>query len=180
MPHEIKNPVGLGFHSTPSGVLDRPKLAMYIGAMAATMGQIDNQLGHVFALMTIAELSADGSIISEGAVELGTAIESAPFKMRIDIVREALRLRVPEAVLSRFDELFRLARNSARERNDVVHKNWYLCEAFPHDLVAFEDKKWIRYTESDLIDRHHRAVNVRNQIHDFIIALTPYVRRRPS
>lgn len=168
MPYQIKNLVGLAARGGPKIILERPKLAALIGAIAAEWGDIDNLLADIFNFVS---LSRPIPIGAHSRSDLAHAIfdNLVAFPIRIEVIASVMKLRMTLEIQDEFFALAQQIRRKASERNDLIHARWHICDKYPDDLIQIENGEWIRYTENDLTDRLNRSVQMTMCVSDFSI-----------
>ncbi|MER8431372.1 hypothetical protein [Mesorhizobium caraganae] len=167
MPHPINNPVGLAARGGPRIVLERPALAMLIGAIAAEWGEIDAMLGEIFNFVSLSKPSPSGGSKSELAGVIFDSLVS--FQVRTEVIASVMRLRMQKDIQDEFSGLVKKIRSRTKARNTLVHSAWQVCDAYPKDLIRIVDGAWIRYTESNLKHDLDVSVALRNEVNDFTI-----------
>lgn len=168
MPHPVKDPTGLVARGGPGTLMERPQLAAYIGAVAAEWGSIDNLLKEIFNSITLAKPIKGGA--QRVSILADTIFSNfVTYHSRIQTIESVMKLRMASDICEEFDKLGNQTRRQSSIRNNLVHIEWQVCDAFPDDLITIKDEKWIRYTEPDLLHILNLSVDLRNLVSDFSI-----------
>ena len=171
MPHPIKKLKGRAARGGPKIILERPELAKLMGAIAAEWGSIDNILACIFNAVTLAKYIPDGAHSrSELAYEIFQNFIS--IRSRTDLIAQLIKLRLDVGIQKEFTDLTRSMNNKIKERNNLVHTEWQVCDDFPDDLIKTTSKEWVRFTENDLTEMLEQHSNMRNQMQDFFIKVS--------
>ncbi|QFY61556.1 hypothetical protein FZ934_14800 [Rhizobium grahamii] len=171
MPHQIKDAAQrkLAFRGYPKVLLDRPKLAALIGAMAANWGEIDETIKFLFGAAAHSDHQNGGLTIDPIAGVVFGSIEHLGLATRLDVIKAIIPCRLGREYVAEFSDIAAEIRKRNPERNDVIHASWNICDEYPDDLILLRDGQPYRYTFADLNDRLERAVATRNRLWDFAI-----------
>ncbi|WP_147307440.1 hypothetical protein [Mesorhizobium denitrificans] len=60
---------------------------------------------------------------------------------RIELMNKRVAPRLPPHLVSRWQQIVPLIEECARERNTVVHGDWWLSDLYPDGLIL-QDKQW--------------------------------------
>jgi len=184
MPNEIKNAAErkLAFRGYPKVLLDRPQMAAFVGTIAGTWGEIDETLRYIFNVVSYGQPSGNGIsvTIDELTDDIYDSVAQFGLKTRLDLVGSVIAHRLSEEHHERYQNISTEIRQRARERNELIHAQWHICDEFPDDLIQFKHSKPFRYTPKELEDRLERAVSTRNKIWDFSIVCSSAPRVRPA
>lgn len=177
MPYEIKDPKGLSARSYPKAILDRPKLAMLIGAISATWGEMDESIKRIFSFASFAKRGADGWYRSSELADIVYgSVEGLGAKTRHRLVQDVIDSTLTSDIGQELKDICKRYERLSRERNELVHSHFQLSDEYPDDLLVVGEK-WIRFTEADLLDRLNRHVELRNTVHDFLVRVSNAPRK---
>lgn len=169
MPFPIKP--GSAARRGPKIILERPKIAALIGAIAAEWGDVDELLLCIFNYLTFAKPIPVGAHSSSplSAAIFGKFVSTGN---KCEMIDSLLALRAPskrdEFALIKSDLL-----SKSRERGTLVHSAWSVCDDYPEDLIFFgKNGEWIKYTEKCFSASLDRFSAVRASTQDFFIGLS--------
>ncbi|MBL4872771.1 MAG: hypothetical protein JKY41_05095 [Rhodobacteraceae bacterium] len=171
MPHPIRNLKGRAARGGPKIVLERPELAKLMGAIAAEWGSIDNILAGIFNVVTLAKYIPVGAH-SRSEMANGIFQNFISIRSRTDLIAQMIQLRLDEGIQKEFTDLTKSMTKKIKERNNLVHTEWQVCDDFPDDLIKTTSKGWVRFTENDLTEMLEQHCNMRNQMQDFFIKVS--------
>lgn len=172
MSQPIRITQGLAARGGPRVILERPRLAALLGAIAAEWGDVDNIFSDIFNLATFATFIPIGA---HSRSTLSSAIFDQSFtsyRAKIDVLKRVLAIRYAKIFYDEFENLTNDLRRKAQERNRLVHAGWKICDKYPADLLQIRDERWIRYTERDFTNALDSSVLIRNALNDFFIKLS--------
>lgn len=177
MPHPITMP-GLGSRQGPKVLLERPQLAMLIGAIAGEWGSIDATLSNIFNFASYSIFKGGGHQLDPMATALFANLVATSAKT--DLIRTAIELRVP-SLLEEFKKLTVTTRRVSGTRNSVVHASWHISDQYPDDLIRYDIAgNAIRYTKKCLEEILEQVTIARNRVHDFSIKISHAPKVEPS
>jgi hypothetical protein len=153
------------FNNRPRIILERPKLAALIGAIAAEWGTIDDCLVGIY---DTAVSHPGGVARAVNPVNVAVFEELGALNPRLDIIETVLKMRLP-SLSEKFAGLRKALRKSAGERAKFVHQNWSVSDDFPDDLCVARGDGNVRYQEYDFTQALDRAVEMRKQVQDFLV-----------
>ena len=172
MPQPIKAVQGLSARGGPKIILERPKLAALLGAISAEWGDIDTLFSDIFNLITFAKFIPIGAH-SRSALSSAVFDQSfTSYKSKIEVIKRIIKLRYSKNILDEFEKLTTDIRKKAKQRNELIHCTWQVCDKYPEDLIQIPNQRWIRYTERDFNSTLNRSVLIRNALNDFFIKLS--------
>jgi len=167
MPQPVKRKDMKG-RGGPKIVLERPRLAALIGAIASEWGSIDDDLGEIFDMLTTGSPTPQpwhsGSAVAAVVFSKFTSLGS-----KLDVIRSVASLRLSAEDVGEFGELSEKLRRLAKERNKIVHAKWLISDEYPDDLLAVSAGHWLRYTEKYFEEVLNRAVAVKGAVRDFLM-----------
>lgn len=176
MPQPIHK-IGASYTTSPKILLERPKLATLIGAIACEWAYVEQCLLDIFDR---AQSPSAGVAHARDPVALAIFDTIIAYAARIDLIETVLRLCVPSKAADFTGKKAEL-RKAYASRNLVVHTSWNICADYPDDLILLEiDGKAIRYTEGDFWDTLERITVIRIWIHDFLIAVGHAPKVKPT
>lgn len=153
----------------PKVVLDRPKLAALIGALAAEWGFIDRTLADTFNLIGFAKPVPVGAHATDPlAAAVFDALISLP--TRLAALQAVVKLRLPDAEVEDFEKIAKELRRRAIERAEYIHSSWNISSDYPDDLIVIQpDGTWVRYTEKCFHAALDRTLAIRGRLIDFCV-----------
>ena len=169
MPHPITMP-GLGSRQGPKILLERPHLAMLIGAIAGEWGSIDATLSQIFNFASYSIYKGGAQQMDPMATALFANLVATSAKT--DLIKTAIKLRVPSLV-EEFEKLTKTTRKVSGTRNSVVHASWHTSDQYPDDLITYDlNGNAIRYTKKCLEEILEQVTAARNKVNDFSITIS--------
>jgi len=103
--------------ASPEAIQRRPRLAPYIAEVIARWADIEANVGSILAFLLAAEAGPTIAMLQ--------AVRSASAQM--DMIEAAGKIKLIDPELEMFEAVVRLARSSARKRNNVAHHIWAFC-----------------------------------------------------
>lgn len=167
MPQPVKRKDMKG-RSGPKIVLERPRLAALIGAIASEWGAIDDDLGEIFDVLTTGTPTPQPR---HSGSEVAAIVFSKFISLsaKLDVIRSVVGLRLTARNVGEFEELSRRMRKCAIERNKVIHARWMISDEFRDDLLTESAGHWLRYTEKYLEEVLDRTVALKGSVRDFLM-----------
>ncbi len=114
--------------ASPEAIQRRPRLAPYIAEVIARWADIEANVGSILAFLLAAEAGPTIAMLQ--------AVRSASAQM--DMIEAAGKIKLIDPELEMFEAVVRLARSSARKRNNVAHHIWAYCDEMPEALLLIE------------------------------------------
>lgn len=130
-------------------------------------------MADMFARVTgsVSMTAADTAMHSNNVAALFALRAIQSLSTRIAVVKAATEVRLNARQLEEFEELARILRDRAGERNDVVHGQWCTVDAYPNDLLLRVDGAqavtYTRYTEKDLEGIIERIISLTRMLDRF-------------
>ena len=162
MPQPITSPGG-AYRAFPKHVLERPKLAALLGAIAAQWGFVDRSLLDIFERATSKSFHRD---------EVATTIFDTLGAQgpKLDLIERMIELRLPDETKKKWKAIRKMIRDRSGERNPLIHGAWNISDAHPHELILLKvSGQAILYTERDFVEILDRVVELSNSVNDFVI-----------
>lgn len=172
MPQPITKLKDLSARGGPRVLLERHKHAALLGTICSVWGDIDTLFSEIFNLITFSEPIPH---LAHSRSSITSAIFDESFishKSKIDVIKRVINLRYEKHILSEFDKTTNELRKRAKERNELIHCSWQICDRYPNDLIKIKDEKWIRFTPKDFEETLERSILIRNELQDFYIKLS--------
>jgi hypothetical protein len=116
-----------------NAVLERPKLAPYIGAIAMHWNEIESRLGVFLASL----MGGEAKTIVRVYLALQT---DGGRKATLDTVTS---LKLPAADLQKFQEIRKTIGGRYSERNKAVHGSWGISPEYPDDLLWYDPRETV-------------------------------------
>ena len=111
---------------TPDAMRLRPEMAVQVASIASLWSFTEMLQGQILAHLVRGDPAA--------AAALYTAMKSLPGQ-RQGILEVARAVSVDKGVRAELDQIFKVAKNRASERNEVVHGLWGISDLHPKDLI---------------------------------------------
>jgi hypothetical protein len=164
MPQPIRKDERIAVHHFPRCLLERPKLAVLIGTVAAEWGYIDGCLVDTYERAISDQMGRD-------AVAVSVMETLSSLALKLQLIIKVLQMRVPKELCDHFAmNVAPLLRNGSKERGRLLHGDWGTSDDYPNDLILKEASgRLLRYTEKDLRDTLDRITPIRNAANDMVI-----------
>ena len=147
MPQPIPRGRTINFDFRPPNVMQRPKLAPYIGAILMHWNEIESHTGVFLAAL----LGSEAQTVMNVFLALQT---DGGRKSTIDTVT---KLKLTENDLSRFQEIQKDIGSRYSERNKAVHGAWGISEQYPDDLLWYDPRESVAAFPSLVEAQDHNA-----------------------
>lgn len=138
----------------PAAVLQRPKHAALIGAIAAEWTQVELALTRLLAGAfgkTLFDAAGEPQDVQHHPVALAAMKAAESIRARLRIFELSLTPMLSGTTLQqRWEELQTALKRRARERNKIVHGHWGISDEAPNDLLLLDDGHYYRFTAEDL------------------------------
>ena len=133
MPQPIPDGRDVSLDFRPHALLQRPKLAPYIGAILMHWNEIESHMGIFLAALLGAEARTVMSVFLALQTDGGR-------KTTIDTVT---KLRLSAADLARFKDIQKNVGGRYSERNKAAHGAWGISPHYPDDLVWYDPRETV-------------------------------------
>jgi hypothetical protein len=142
----------------------RPNHAAGIGLVSAEWAALEEQLILTLTRSLFAFSREGGFAVAKTMLE---TVESTA--TRLEIISSVLEVRIPAEDFKFFETKLRPdIRKRAKERNRVVHSNWYVDDRYPDEVIARIDGNYVKYSVKDFSDIAERIIRLNYNMIEFL------------